>query len=184
MQERIWNLSNILSLSRIGFAGPIIVLLLHDDPTYRWWAIGLMILASLTDALDGYFARRLDQETTFGRFIDPLADKVVLGAVAAVLALQGDIPVWFLVAILMRDLLILSGGWYVRKLTGLVLPSNWPGKIVVSIVALVLILAAMPLEELQTITLNLMWLSTIMLFISFVLYARRFFALLGNRRGA
>lgn len=73
----------------------------------RIWALAIFFLASVSDLLDGYLARKWKQETEFGKFLDPLADKaLVLGAFIAFIFLSDQVQVWMVLAIIARDLLI------------------------------------------------------------------------------
>lgn len=69
----------------------------------------IMLLAGVTDLLDGYIARRYQQETMFGALLDPLADKVLLITTCIILAAQGMLPGWFMVIILVKELMLLIG---------------------------------------------------------------------------
>jgi len=98
---------NILTLLRI-LACPFLILLLHDQNYAA--ALGLAAFAGVTDALDGYIAKRFNCTSRLGALLDPLADKVLIISAMAMLALSGDIPLWLLVGIVFRDLVIV-GGW-------------------------------------------------------------------------
>ncbi|TAL70777.1 MAG: hypothetical protein EPN82_01400 [Bacteroidetes bacterium] len=135
-KNKILNISNSLSFLRLILTFPICWMLLHDD--YVGFLI-LGIIAMLTDFLDGYTARKRDEITEFGKIIDPLADKVLIAAVAIVMLIKGLIPAWFLIAVLSRDVLILLGGLYLSKKLGYVIYSDIIGKISVNILALVMI---------------------------------------------
>lgn len=131
-----------------------------------------MVLAALTDKYDGEIARKYNQVTEWGRILDPLADKVGVAVVAVVLLVLGNIPVWFLVALLVRDVVIFSGGMYLRSKKGIVLPSNEAGKWTVGIVSLALFLMVL---NAQSILVDIfVWASTILLVVSFSMYVRRF----------
>ena len=129
----MWNTSNLLSLARLLLAVPMAFILWQDD---RVLTLVVFALAIATDLLDGYLARRLNQISDFGKIIDPLADKVFVSTVAVLLAFMGRIPLWFLLAIVARDAVILAGGIYAQKKTGIVLPSNYVGKVAVVAICL------------------------------------------------
>ncbi len=78
---------------------------------YRVWfpALVVFVIAAVTDAADGYFARRLNQKSTLGRVLDPVADKLLMVSTYVVLAGQGEIPVWLAVVVASRDVLIVGG---------------------------------------------------------------------------
>jgi len=170
-----WTVSNILSLSRVFLLVPILYLLLSPGDAHRVYAVGLMLLASATDFFDGLIARRYQQESEFGRVIDPLADKICAGAVVIVLSALGDIPPWFVLLVIGRDALILLGGLYIAKVKGVIYHSNWPGKWAMAAVAGYTILAALRSERLETGETVLLWASVILLVFSLSLYSRRFY---------
>src|SRR5574341_823157 len=148
MQKRIWTASTVFSLSRVFFTLPIAYCLISDFPGHRWWAVGLILFAVATDFIDGYLARRFHQVTDFGKIIDPLADKFAVGIVATILWWLGEIPLWFLLVVLVRDILIFAGGMYIRKNKNIVVQSNLPGKIAVNAVGLVILLTILQIPAL------------------------------------
>lgn len=104
-----WNLPNILTMLRVVSVPFFVYLLLQSDPLSRWIAFGLFALASLTDLVDGYIARKYRLETELGKFLDPLADKaLVVGALITFLMLSSQIQVWMVFCIIGRDFLITS----------------------------------------------------------------------------
>ncbi len=88
MEQRLLNLPNLLTLARIGAIPLVVVCYSLPSPWGRPAAAALFLLSSVTDWLDGYLARRLGQTTPFGRFLDPVADKLLVAA-ALVLLVQG-----------------------------------------------------------------------------------------------
>ena len=99
-------LPNCISLLRI-FAVPLTVyLLLSQQMTAAFW---LIIVAGVSDGLDGYLAKRLNAVTLIGTYLDPLADKTMLIAVCLCLAHLGCLPCWIIALAILRDLLILGG---------------------------------------------------------------------------
>lgn len=97
------NLPMRITMSRI-FAVPVIVALMWPNSLY--WNISaavFFILASLTDYYDGYYARKYDAVSNFGKFMDPIADKILVTSVLAMLLAQGKIDVWMVIIILARD---------------------------------------------------------------------------------
>ncbi|MDP2807187.1 MAG: CDP-alcohol phosphatidyltransferase family protein [bacterium] len=130
------NLPNILSLLRIGLL-PFIVLCLKAGQ--NWWVLGLMLLAVATDYFDGFFARRLGQVTSLGKIVDPLADKICVNTLTIALWLWRDFPLWAVILIAARDLMIVLGGVLVMRKKKAVPVSNWPGKIAVTLMAATII---------------------------------------------
>lgn len=181
MNERTWTISNILSITRIILVLPIILLLLSEHQHHRFWAVGMIGVASLTDMFDGMLARALHQETDLGRILDPLADKIAVAAIAIVLAIQQLIPFWFLAFIIVRDLLILAGGIYVKKTKNIILQSNTIGKWAVAVIVLYSIVSTLNLDSLADVKTLLLITSTAMLGASFALYAQRFFRVIHQK---
>ena len=99
-------LPNALTIFRIAAAVPIVALLLVGDPAARWIALALYVAACLTDVLDGWLARRLDAASPFGRMLDPIADKVLIGSLTVALCATGDAPAIPAAAIVFRELLV------------------------------------------------------------------------------
>ncbi len=134
-KNEIWNLPNILSMLRILLVIPMGIALWHQENVI---AVLLGFLSSITDNLDGYFARRFNQITEFGKIIDPVSDKLFVGVVVIMLLIQGRMPVWFAALIWGRDFLLMLGGLWASKKIGWVLPSNILGKLTVTILGLTL----------------------------------------------
>lgn len=131
----MWTISNLISISRAVLAFPMAVLLMNGESLS---ALILGIIAVGTDLLDGYLARKLNQISEWGKIFDPLADKVFVGTVTVCLLITNKIPIWFVIAVVMRDVLILIGGIYAKDKVEMVIPSNYVGKTTVIILALVL----------------------------------------------
>jgi len=96
---------NALTLARLALVGPVLWSLSEG---WILLAAGLFAVAAVTDALDGYLARRLNARTALGAALDPLADKALLSGAYVVLAWQGVLPVWLGVLVVGRDLAILA----------------------------------------------------------------------------
>jgi len=105
----VTNLANLLTVSRILVIVPLVALLYAEGNTARWVAWGLFTYACLTDFFDGYIARSMNQISNFGRFLDPVADKLLVAAVAFMLVSDGRISglvVLPALVILMREILV------------------------------------------------------------------------------
>lgn len=100
------NLPNKITLSRIA-ATPLLVLLMYlTTPWARWCALALFIVASASDLLDGHIARTRNLITDFGKFVDPIADKVLITAAMVMLMHVGHFPAWALILFLTREFVI------------------------------------------------------------------------------
>lgn len=101
------NIPNAISLIRILLIPIFLYLIFITEVEKRVWALVVFIIASLTDILDGWSARKFGQETKLGKFLDPLADKfLVIAALIAFLILDPLIPVWMILVIIFRDILL------------------------------------------------------------------------------
>ncbi len=110
MPEFIFNIPNLLSISRIVLI-PLFIYLLSQKTVESWiLAIVVFIIASLTDLLDGWSARKLKQESEFGKFIDPLADKIlVIASLSALMTMDPNFQIfdfWMILIIVGRDIMI------------------------------------------------------------------------------
>ncbi len=140
-----WTISNLLSISRALLLLPILFFLHQNTTAGNALAVAIIFLAGATDWLDGYLARRLHQQSDFGRIVDPLSDKICVAGVAIYLAWYRDFPVWFLILILARDFTILIIG-LLMTVRVKVPESNWPGKVAVTQLAVVLLAFALNIE--------------------------------------
>ena len=104
-EVRLLNIPNGITVFRI-FLVPVIVWLIIADQMQ--WAFYVLFLAGLTDALDGYLAKKFGLLTELGAYLDPIADKALLVSIYIVLGLSGHLPVWLVIAVVSRDLLIIG----------------------------------------------------------------------------
>jgi cardiolipin synthase len=103
---RLRDLPNIISLLRLLAVIPVVFLLLERE---FGWALLLFAVAGISDGLDGFLAKHYGWQSRLGGILDPLADKTLLVACFLVLGALGLIPVWLVVAVIFRDLLIVGG---------------------------------------------------------------------------
>ena len=172
MKREFLTISNLLSIFRAVLSIPFALVMLLPVPPLRSWAVAILIVGALTDKLDGDIARMRGEETSWGRILDPLADKVCVAAMALVLFTLGALPLWFVIVLIGRDLLILCGGMYLKSTRGVVLPSNTVGKWTAGVIALtvfVLLLNLVP--DIQWVFLGACLAG---LALSFALYVARF----------
>lgn len=128
------NISNSLSILRIVLALPVAYLLFIQENEI---AIILGAIAGITDFLDGFLARKLNQVTELGKVIDPIADKLFIGIVGLVLVYTAVMPLWFFASIIIRDVLILLGALYARNKIKIVLTSTFEGKVTYGLILVV-----------------------------------------------
>lgn len=157
------NLPTWITVSRLLGVPLLLVLLQSPTPVQRWWAAGIFLVAAGTDWLDGYLARRLNQVTDLGKFLDPLVDKLLVLAPLLMLIELGRVPAWGVFLIVAREITI--AGWRVSPAMqgGSVPGANLWGKAktVVQIAAIALLIA--PLPPAWTVpTLSLFWLAVVL----------------------
>lgn len=123
----IWNLPNILTLLRIALIPVLAVLLLSPSKEAAFWAAAVFAVASVTDWLDGYLARRMEIVTTFGKFLDPIADKMIVMAALVMILPYQRVPAWMVLVILGREIII-TGLRGLASTEGIVIPASNLGK--------------------------------------------------------
>jgi cardiolipin synthase len=104
MKSRILTVPNQLTFLRFGFLPFFIISIWYD---HYDWALGVLIAAALSDLLDGVLARRLNQKTELGAYLDPIADKLLLSSAFLLLAMKHKVVWWLTILVLGRDLLML-----------------------------------------------------------------------------
>ena len=144
------NLPNKLTLLRVLAIPAVVTLLLIDTAVCRGIAIALFVLACLTDWLDGYIARRQGIVTVLGKFLDPVADKLLVLSTMITLSGLGQLPVWVCVVVLFRELMV-DGLRLIAVQKGIVIAAGKLGKLKTvfqMILVLVLLLNIPLLKEL------------------------------------
>jgi CDP-diacylglycerol---glycerol-3-phosphate 3-phosphatidyltransferase len=159
--------ANWITFSRL-LGIPFLLYFLHNPtPTHRWVSLAIFLVVASTDWLDGYVARRFNQVTDLGKFLDPLVDKLlVLGTFLALIELH-QVPAWGVFLILARELTI--AGWRVNQTT--ISGANLWGKLktVTQIVAIALLIA--PLSTPWHLPAQLtFWLAVVLTIVSGVIY--------------
>ncbi len=166
----MWTIPNVLTILRMLLIPVFVILFVNGQ---RKAALAVFVIASLTDLLDGYLARKLNQITDFGKLFDPLADKLMVLTALACQGFAGVLP-WAAIAVVaVKELLMVLGGvWMLRK--GIVVYSNLAGK-----AAMVFFIASLLLsffhEELAAwgvrLDLILLWITVALSLAALVIYA-------------
>ncbi|MFM1841548.1 MAG: CDP-diacylglycerol--glycerol-3-phosphate 3-phosphatidyltransferase [Cyanobacteriota bacterium] len=166
------NLPNWITVSRLLGLPFLFLWLPSPEAATRWWGVVVFLLAASTDWLDGYLARKLDQVTALGKFLDPLVDKLLVLGPLLILVGWGTIPAWGVGIILARELTI--AGWRVNpQLAGQgdIAGANLWGKIktVGQITAIALLIAPLP-DPYPQLGLIMFWVSVILTVVSGLIY--------------
>ena len=140
------NLPNKLTLLRIVLILPFLLVLYLDVPFASFIALGIFIIASLTDMLDGKIARARNLITDFGKFADPLADKMLVTAAMLWFVEIGQMPGWALLIVIVREFAV-SGLRMVASDKGRVIAAGWSGKIKTAATMVCIVLMFLPIPK-------------------------------------
>lgn len=164
------NLPNKLTIFRVILIPFFVVLLLFDITAYdKWIALAIFIIASLTDFLDGHIARKYNLVTNFGKFMDPLADKLLVCSAMICLVELARIPAWVVIVIIAREFII-SGFRLVASDNGVVIAASYWGKFKTTFQILMICLMIADLPPLALVTQIVMWVALALTVVSLVDY--------------
>lgn len=121
------NLPNLLTLARIAAIPAVVILLLFESRTTCFWAAAVFGAAAITDWLDGWLARKWQVVTVLGKFLDPLADKLIVMAALIMLIPLGRVPAWAVFLILAREMVV-TGLRSIASSEGIVISASDLGK--------------------------------------------------------
>ena len=141
------NLPNKLTMLRIVLILPFLLVLYLDVPGASYIALAIFILASLTDLLDGKIARSRNLITDFGKFADPLADKMLVVAAMLWFVENGQMPGWALLIVILREFAV-SGLRMVASDQGRVIAAGWSGKVKTASTMVCIVLMFLPIPPL------------------------------------
>lgn len=177
------NLPNKLTVFRVILILPFVILLLGGFEGWSWFtalfggilgytdyiALAIFAAASLTDLLDGKIARKYNLITNFGKFMDPLADKLLVCSAMICLTAMGRIPAWIVIIIISREFVI-SGFRLIASDNGKVIAASWWGKFKTTFQMVMVILMIADIQALSLVTDIVMWISLILTVVSLVDY--------------
>lgn len=165
-----WTIPNMLSLFRLLLVPVIAYLIVVDGSLVVLFS--LVLLAVVTDWFDGRIARWSNSVSEWGKVLDPLADKFAGIMVVLALVIRGSLPLWLLLMVLVRDLLIVLGGIILARRTGHVAMSVMAGKAAVTVLALTVLAALLRADA--PLMMVLIIATAVMMGYSFLVYAVRF----------
>ncbi len=177
------NLPNKLTIFRVILIVPFVILLLGGYAQWGWFqtvfggiaditdyiALAIFIIASLTDMLDGKIARKYNLVTNFGKFMDPLADKLLVCAALICLIELDRIPAWIVIIIISREFII-SGFRLIAADNRVVIAANYWGKFKTTFQMVMVCLMIVNLESLTVLTQIVMWIALALTVISLMDY--------------
>jgi CDP-diacylglycerol--glycerol-3-phosphate 3-phosphatidyltransferase len=164
------NLPNKLTVLRVIMIPVFIVFLLMESvPYHNWIALGLFIAASVTDLLDGMIARKYNLVTNFGKFMDPLADKLLVCSALIGLVELARIPAWMVIVIIGREFII-SGFRLVAADNGVVIAAGFLGKLKTIVQMVMVCMLIGDLAVLKPLTDIVTWAAIVLTVVSLVDY--------------
>ena len=166
------NLPNKLTLLRVVLIPVFVVLLLLEggqNDTLRIAALIVFCFASFTDFLDGQIARRNNLVTNFGKFMDPLADKLLVCSALICMIELGQLPSWYVITVIAREFII-SGFRLVAADNGIVIAASWWGKFKTTFQMLTVILLILNIPALHTVTLIIAGVAFVLTLVSLLDY--------------
>ena len=177
------NLPNKLTVLRVIMIVPFVFFMLTDmtGEMSKWIALALFVVASLTDLLDGHIARKYNLITNFGKFMDPLADKLLVCAAMICLVEIGKIPSWVVIIIISREFII-SGFRLIASDNGVVIAASYWGKFKTVFQMVMIILMIADIAVLHVVTQIIMWIALILTVVSLVDYLKKNWHVMGEQK--
>ena len=177
------NLPNKLTVFRVILIVPFVLVMLGSYAEWAWYmalfggiagyadyiALAIFIIASLTDLLDGRIARKYNLVTNFGKFMDPLADKLLVCAALICLVEMDRIPAWIVIIIMSREFII-SGFRLVAADNRVVIAANYWGKFKTTFQMIMVCLMIANIDALAVLTQLVMWIAVLLTVISLIDY--------------
>ena len=177
------NLPNKLTVFRVILIVPFVVLLLGGFQQWGWFttlfsgilpytdyiAVGIFIVASLTDLLDGKIARKYNLVTNFGKFMDPLADKLLVCSALICLIELNALPAWMVIIIISREFII-SGFRLIASDNGVVIAASYWGKFKTTFQMVSVVLLILDIPALAFVTTICVWIALLLTIVSLVDY--------------
>ena len=165
------NLPNKLTILRIVMIPFFVLFMLFPvtGPSDKWIAFALFIAASLTDLLDGHIARKYNLITNFGKFMDPLADKLLVCSALICLVELGRIPSWIVIVIIAREFII-SGFRLIASDNGVVIAASYWGKFKTTFQMVMICLMIANMDALSLLTNIIMWIALVLTVVSLLDY--------------
>jgi CDP-diacylglycerol--glycerol-3-phosphate 3-phosphatidyltransferase len=147
----------------------VVFMLVQITPYDKWIALAIFIVASLTDLLDGKIARKYNLVTNFGKFMDPLADKLLVCSALICLVALARIPAWIVIVIIAREFII-SGFRLIASDNGVVIAASYWGKFKTTFQMVMICLMIADIEAISLLTGIVMWVALVLTVVSLVDY--------------
>ncbi|MEO0136453.1 MAG: CDP-alcohol phosphatidyltransferase family protein [candidate division WOR-3 bacterium] len=167
--DRKLTISNLITLFRFFLLPVMIYFLIRKD---RITAFVIMLIALLSDVIDGYIARKFHQESELGRVLDPLCDKISLVVILLTLLLINAVPIWAVIMIALRDILIIVGSYILLRSKRKVYKSNILGRITGFLFGVMILAFTL---EFKAVGMAALYISIPFMLGAFITYCQRFF---------
>tara|TARA_B110000467_G_scaffold162052_1_gene184433 strand:- start:328 stop:912 length:585 start_codon:yes stop_codon:yes gene_type:complete len=177
--SKVLTLANTISLLRAAAAIPIIYTL--NYPELRAVTAGIVIFAILSDALDGYFARKAGEVTHVGMWLDPIADFIVITSIVLFLVIMEIFPLWFFCFYIIRHFMIAVPALYFVNTGQYILHSNWWGKWTTGITTLTVFLHIFEFPDIWWLKPFTLYSALVLALISWLIYYRDYYNVLRGR---
>ena len=178
--QRVLTLANLISMLRASSAIPIIYTL--NYPEWHWLTAIIILVAALSDSLDGYFARRAKEVTHLGMWLDPIADFVVITAIVLYLVILKMFPLWFFLFYIIRHIMVAAPAIYFVNHGMYILSANWWGKWATGITALTVFLHIFQFDAVWWLKHASLYSATVLAIVSWVIYYRDYYYVIINYR--
>jgi CDP-diacylglycerol---glycerol-3-phosphate 3-phosphatidyltransferase len=189
LSSQFTNAPNLVTMGRVALIPVILIFIDNYSPLRTFIAALLYLVSAATDALDGYLARSRGQVSVLGKFLDPLADKLIVTAVLVVMVGLGRVPAWIVIVMIARDLAV-NGLRTVASAEGLVIAASDGGKVktALQLVALMFLLVHFRYPVLgldvsidyHLAGMGVLYVSLVMSVVSGIDYVRKFIAVLSR----
>ena len=168
--DRFWTIPNAFSLLRVVLTVPAVWLIALGS-VYVWEAFFVVMVMIVSDWMDGYLARSRGEISRWGKILDPAADKVAIGAITIAMVLYKDLPLWLVVAVLLRDVLITGSGMYLVAKYDVLVSSNIWGKAATVVMSCLLLAYLWDADVIKPLLIGV---SVVLLVVSWATYGWRF----------
>ena len=170
------NTPNKLTIARVIMIPFFVAFLMYDivGSAGKWVALAIFIIASLTDTLDGYLARKYHLVTNFGKFMDPLADKLLVCSALICFTATGQLAAWITIIIIAREFII-SGFRLIAADNGIVIAASYWGKLktVSQMILIILMIMDLPYSAFQMLIQIFVVIAVVLTVVSLVDYIRK-----------
>ena len=165
------NTPNKLTIARVIMIPFFVAFLMYDitGSADKWIALAIFVIASLTDTLDGYLARKHNLVTNFGKFMDPLADKLLVCSALICFTSTGQLAAWITIVIIAREFII-SGFRLLAADNGIVIAASYWGKFKTTFQMIAVVLLILDIPSLALLTTLCVWIALALTIISLVDY--------------